>query len=184
MADVIIVGDGPAGLGAALFLAKKKMEVLVFGRNQTLMHKAMLYNYLGIPKMTGTEFQKEAREQVIGMGAEIVDAEVAEAEKVEEGFSVTTSDGRRYSARYLILATGPNAELAERLGASRGKDGIEVDRNGRTSVERLYAVGWSTRARKIEAIISAGDGAAAALDILSEEAGEEIHDFDAVEDKG
>ena len=67
---------------------------------------------------------------------------------------------------------------------TKEKDGVPVDRNGRTSVEGLYVVGWSTRTRKIQAIISAGDGAAAALDILSAEAGEDVHDFDVVEDKG
>jgi len=184
MPDVIIVGDGPGGLGAALFLAKNEMEVTLFGRNQTLMHKAMLYNYLGIPKMTGTEFQKVAREQVEDLGAEIRDVEVKSAEKTDEGFAVTTADGGRCEARYLILATGPSNPLAEGLGLEKGKEGIAVDRNGRTPVEGLYVIGWSTRLKKIQAIISAGDGAAAALDILSAEAGEDIHDFDVVEDKG
>jgi len=58
MADVLIVGDGPAGLSAALFLAKNDMSVTVFGQDTTPMHKAMLYNYLGIPEMTGSDFQK------------------------------------------------------------------------------------------------------------------------------
>ncbi len=55
------------------------------------------------------------------------------------------------------------------------------DRSGRTSVDGLYVVGWSTRLKKIQAIISAGDGACAALDILSARAGEDMHDFDVVE---
>ena len=184
MADVIIVGDGPGGLSAALFLAKNDMDVAVFGKNETLIHKAMLYNYLGIPKMTGTEFQKEVREQVFDMGAEIENAEITGVEKTEDGFAATTAAGQRCEARYLILATGPNTDLAEGLGLSKGKDGIEVDRNCRSSIKGVYVVGWSTRAKKIEAIISAGDGAAAALDILSAEAGEDIHDFDVIEDKG
>ena len=53
MADVLIIGDGPGGLSAALFLAKNDMNVTVFGQNKTLMHDAMLYNYLGIPQITG-----------------------------------------------------------------------------------------------------------------------------------
>jgi len=43
-------------------------------------------------------------------------------------------------------------------------------------------LGWSTRLKKIQAIISAGDGACAALDILSAKAGEDMHDFDLIEE--
>ena len=68
MTDVLIVGDGPAGLSAALFLAKNEMSVKVFGQDQTLMHKAVVYNYLGIPDITGSEFQKISRQQVEKFG--------------------------------------------------------------------------------------------------------------------
>ncbi len=182
MADVLIVGDGPAGLSAALFLAKNEMSVKVFGKDETLMHKAMLYNYLGIPKMTGGEFQKIAREQVTGFGVEILDEEVATVEKTDSGFALTTQAGECHEGEYLILAAGPQGDLANSLVAERDFGGIVVDRNGRTSVQGLYVVGWTTRMKKIQAIISAGDGATAALDILSDKAGEDIHDFDVVEE--
>jgi thioredoxin reductase len=183
MPDVIVIGDGPAGLSAALFLAKNNVSVTVFGQDKTLLHKAMLYNYLGIPEMTGSEFVRRARKQVEGFGAQLRQAEVTAAEKTPSGFAVTTADGQRHQSQYLILATGPRPPLAQSLGLTKGKDEVVAERNGRTSVERLYAVGWSARTRKIQAIISAGDGAAAALDILSAEAGEEVHDFDVVEEE-
>ena len=71
MAKVIVIGDGPGGLSAALFLAKLEMDVTVFGVDKTAMHDAMLYNYLGIPEITGSEFQKVARRQVAGFGADL-----------------------------------------------------------------------------------------------------------------
>lgn len=182
MADVIIVGDGPGGLSAALFLAKNEMSVTVFGQNETLMNKALLYNYLGIPKMKGPEFQQISREQVRSFGGEILDVEVSSVEKADGGFAVTTADGQSQQAQYLILATGPANPLAEGLGIAKGADGLAADRNGRTTVEGLYVLGWSTRLKKIQAIISAGDGACAALDILSAKAGEDIHDFDLIEE--
>jgi flavin-dependent dehydrogenase len=40
MPDVIVIGDGPGGLSAALFLAKNKMDVVVFGEDKTAMHWA------------------------------------------------------------------------------------------------------------------------------------------------
>ena len=180
MADVIVVGDGPGGLSAALFLAKREMDVVVFGQDGTPMHKAMLYNYLGIKEMTGPEFQRLAREQVGGFGARIIDAEVTGGEKTGSGFAVTTADGQRHEATYLIIATGAKVPLVDDLGPEMDGEEMKADRDGRTSVSGLYAVGWSARRDKIQAIISAGDGAAAALDILSAEAGKDVHDFDVL----
>lgn len=180
MADVLIVGDGPAGLSAALFLAKNEMSVTVFGQDGTPMHKAMLYNYLGIPEMTGSEFQRVSREQVQKLGATLVDDEVTGAEKTANGFAVTTSGGGRQEGKYLILASGTNTKLAEGLGLEKKNKGIVADEDGKTSVENLFAVGWNTRLIRTQAIISAGQGAATALEILSLEAGEDVHDFDVV----
>ena len=181
MPDVIVVGDGPGGVSAARCLAKNEMSVTVFGKDETLMHKAMLYNYLGIPKLTGPEFQQIAREQVRSVGGAIEDLEVDSVEKGDGGFTVRTAEGREYQSQYLILASGPANPLAESLGIAKAADGLAADRNGRTSVDGLYVIGWSTRLKKIQAIISAGDGACAALDILSAKAGEDIHDFDLIE---
>ena len=182
MADVIVVGDGPGGLSAALYLAKNEMDVVVFGQDKTPMHKAMLYNYLGIKEMTGPQFQKVAREQVAGFGATIIDAEVTGGEKTGAGFAVTTSDGARHEASYVIVATGAKVQLVDDLGPEMDGDEMKADRDGRTSVSGLYAVGWSARRDKIQAIISAGEGAAAALDILSAKEGKDVHDFDVLGD--
>ena len=78
MADVIIIGDGPGGLSAALFLAKNGQNVTVFGQDETPMHYAKLYNYLGIPEITGTDFQKVAREQVQSFGADLQEERAAQ----------------------------------------------------------------------------------------------------------
>jgi thioredoxin reductase len=45
--SVIVVGDGPGGLSAALFLAKGGISVTVYGEDKTAMHWALLKNYLG-----------------------------------------------------------------------------------------------------------------------------------------
>ena len=102
-------------------------------------------------------------------------------EKGDRGFTVRTAEGRDYQSQYLLLASGPANPLAESLRNAKAADGLAADRNGRTSVDGLYVIGWSTRLKKIQAIISAGDGACAALDILSAKAGEDIHDFDVIE---
>ena len=58
------------------------------------------------------------------------------------------------------------------------KRGISADRNGQTSVPGVYVVGRSARPGRSQAIISAGDGAAVAIDILSREKGEDYVDWD------
>lgn len=52
-------------------------------------------------------------------------------------------------------------------------------RDGRTDVPRLYVVGRTARPKRSQAIISAGDGAAAALDILADLKGSDVQDWDS-----
>jgi thioredoxin reductase (NADPH) len=180
MTHVLIVGDGPAGLSAALFLAKRGMQVTVLGKDRTDMHRAMLYNYLGIPEITGSEFQKIARDQVRKFGASIRDAQVTGVDKTDDGFRVTTAEGDQYESQYVILAEGKRLELATTMDLPRQPDGVETEREGRTEIDGLYVVGRSTDIAHSQAIISAGQGARAALDILSREAGRPVHDYDEV----
>ena len=179
MADVIVVGDGPGGLSAALILAKNDADVVLFGQNKTAMHAAMLYNYLGIEEMTGTEFQAVARAQVKAQGASIRDERVESITERDSQFHVVTEGGETVTARYLVLSEGKSSRLAESLGAAFDDAGpIQTDLHGLTSVARVYAVGRSRRPGRSQAIISAGDGAAVAIDILSRERGEDFCDWD------
>ena len=180
MTKVIIVGDGPGGLSAALYLAKLKMDVTVFGVDQTDMHKAMLFNYLGIPEMTGSEFQKIARQQVIDFGADVQNKLVTSIEKTAAGFTVTTEDGGQHESKYVILAEGKGVKLAIDLGLTKKAQNVPVKRGGYSDIENLFVIGRSTYILRSQAIISAGEGAATALEILSAESGQDVRDFDSV----
>ena len=183
MASIIIVGDGPGGLSAALFLAKAGQDVTVFGMDRTGMNYAYLYNYLGVPEIGGTDFQQVARAQVEGFGARIVADELEGITRQGDGFVV--HPGGDYKGDYLVLAEGGRPRLAAALGLERDDSGaVDVDRNGRSSMDRVYVVGRSTRPARVQAIISAGDGAAAALDILSAEAGRDVRDWDTPPEAG
>ncbi|MBS3760466.1 FAD-dependent oxidoreductase [Halodesulfurarchaeum sp.] len=182
MTDVIVVGGGPAGLGAALFTAKNGLETKVFDTDGTWMHKAHLFNYLGIESIDGTEFMEEARAQVEGFGAEIHDEEVTGAANFDDHFLVET-DENDYEADYLVLATGTDRTLAKDLGCElTDRAVVDVDVTMETSVESLYATGAMGRVEEWQAQIAAGDGAAAGLNILSDVKGEKFHDFDTPED--
>ncbi len=183
MAHVVIVGGGPAGLSAGLFTAKNGLETTVFDTDETWMHKAHLFNYLGIESEDGSQFMEDAREQVDEYGVDRrQDEQVTGVEGDGDGFRVTT-DEDEYDAEYVVFATGTNRDLAEDLGCETTDEGpIDVDVDMETSVDDAYAVGATARAEKWQAIISAGDGGAAALDILSKEKGERFHDFDVPAD--
>lgn len=177
MASVAIVGEGPGGLSAALFLAKNGHEVTVFGTDKTAMNYAYLYNYLGIPEIEGASFQKIAKRQVTAFGATLRDEEVTSI-TIDDGFVVTTESGA-VTAGYLILTEGKNPVLARSLGVAEDESGaIQVDRDYRSSLDRVYVVGRSARPERSQAIISAGAGATAALDILALEAGANVQDWD------
>jgi len=178
MADVIVGGGGPAGLSAALFTAKNGLETRLFDTDGTWMHKAHLYNYLGIESEDGTQFVAEAREQVDGFGVDRHQGEqVTDVSNNGGRFTVTTEDDG-YQADYLVLATGTKRALAEDLGCEFDGDQVDVGIEMETSVEDAYATGAMVRDQEWQAIIAAGDGGAAALNVLSKEKGERFHDFD------
>ena len=178
MASIGIIGDGSGGLSAALFLAKNGHQATVYGQDKTAMNFAHLYNYLGIPEIKGTEFQKVAREQVLSFGAIIVNQEVT-AVSTGDGFTVSTASAEA-TFDYLILTEGKNPVVAKSLSLEVDEGGaIEVDRDSRSSMDRVYVVGRSARPERSQAIISAGAGAAAALDILAAEAGKNVTDWDS-----
>ncbi|MDR5657431.1 FAD-dependent oxidoreductase [Halodesulfurarchaeum sp. HSR-GB] len=182
MTDVIVAGGGPAGLGAALYTAKNGLETAVFDTDGTWMHKAHLFNYLGIESVDGTEFMDRSREQVEGFGADLREEEVIAAEETDDGFAVETDAGE-YEADYLVLATGTDRSLAKELGCElTDRAVVDVDVTMETSVENVYATGAMGRVEEWQAQIAAGDGVAAALNILSTEEGEKFHDFDTPED--
>ncbi|THE66638.1 FAD-binding protein [Salinadaptatus halalkaliphilus] len=181
--SIIVVGGGPAGLSAALFAAKNGLETTVFDTDETWMHKAHLFNYLGIGSVGGTEFMATARQQVDDLGADRRQGEaVTGVSESDDGFAVETDDDT-YDADYVVLATGANRDLASELGcAFTDEEVVDVDVDMETSVAGVYATGAMVRPEEWQAAIAVGDGAAATLNILSSVKGEYYHDFDVPED--
>jgi thioredoxin reductase len=107
-ADVIIVGAGPAGLSAALVLARACRTVLVFdhGHPRNASAEAM-HGYLTRDGMSPHDFRATARAELARYDAvRIVDLEVTDAACRDGLFQVTTIDGRAFRAKKLLLATG------------------------------------------------------------------------------
>ena len=179
MTRISIIGDGPGGLSAALYLAKAGHTVSVFGQDQTPMHHAQLYNYLGIPDISGTDFQRSARRHAADHGAIIHDVQVTAVDHDGDAMTVRTDEHADVTADYLVLAGGKASQrLATDLGLPVESGRVAVNQEFRTHIDRVYAIGRLVRPERSQAIISAGAGATAALDILSREAGTDVHDWD------
>ena len=108
MIDVIIVGAGPAGLSAALVLARACRRVLVFDhghpRNASAVH---MHGYLTRDGVPPHDFRAFAREELARYPeVRIVDVEVTSARAGEGGFEVTTLDDGQFTSKKLLLATG------------------------------------------------------------------------------
>lgn len=74
-------------------------------------------------------------------------------------------------------------DLTEDLGCTfTGKDIVSVDVTMETKVSDAYATSAMVRIEEWQRVISAGDGAATALNILTKEKGEHFHDFDTPAD--
>jgi len=177
MAVVVVIGGGPAGYSAALFTAKAKLDTVLFDTNETKMHSAYLYNYLGIQGILGTDFMKIARTQIERFGAKVRNEKVSNIERKGQRFLIGTPSGTREEAKYIVIATGLDDSLLKQLGVQYDGDVVKVDRHGQTTAENIYAAGWVTRS-KSQAIISAGDGAAAAIHLIAKELGKPYKDFD------
>src|SRR4029078_6922317 len=95
MPDVIVIGDGPGGMSAALFLAKNKVDVVVFGDDKSAMNWALLRNYLGLPEILGTEFQQTARAQVPAVGARLRSDRIETVAGSAGRWQVTTDGGEK-----------------------------------------------------------------------------------------
>lgn len=113
--DAIIIGSGPAGISASLYMARANLKVLIVSKGiGTLAKVSKIENYYGLEKtITGKELQEIGINQAKKLGVEFVKDEVVQID-FNNKFEVETINSS-YKAKAVILATGisrkePNIE--------------------------------------------------------------------------
>ena len=106
--DCLIVGAGPGGLTAAMYLARfhRTLGVVDAGKSRARWIPTS-HNCPGFPTgVGGTELLAKLRKQVEGYGAVIEEGRIARIERDGDCFLATADDGRSWRARHVLLATG------------------------------------------------------------------------------
>jgi thioredoxin reductase (NADPH) len=109
--DLVIVGGGPAGLGAAVYGASEGLRTLLVERQATggqAGQSSRIENYLGFPDgVSGSQLTDRARRQAVKFGAEILTArDVTGLEARGSARIVSFGDGTEIAAHTVIIATG------------------------------------------------------------------------------
>jgi alkyl hydroperoxide reductase subunit F len=107
--DVIIIGGGPAGLTAAVYAARKNLDVLLISEQlggQPLM-TSNIENYMGYQYITGPELMAKFEEQARNFDIDIEAGQVVTSLAVDGALmQAVTASGRVFLGQTLIIATG------------------------------------------------------------------------------
>jgi alkyl hydroperoxide reductase subunit F len=132
MHDLIIIGGGPAGIAAGVYAARKRLKSMLIAEEiggQSTVSEGV-ENWIGTVKIPGADMAKAFRTHLDAYKGDVV--EVVEGDRVEMlekkdgGFSVGTRDGKSFSARAVLIASGaarkklpiPGADTFENKGVT------------------------------------------------------------------
>jgi thioredoxin reductase (NADPH) len=162
--DTVIVGGGPAGLGAAVYAASEGLRTVLVERQATggqAGQSSRIENYLGFPDgVSGAQLTDRARRQAHRFGAEILTARnVAGLEVRGSSRVVRFGDGNELAAHTVVLATGvayhklgvAGAERLTGLGVFYGSAATEAPA---CSGQDVYVVGGANSAGQAAMFLS------------------------------
>lgn len=111
MYDVIVIGGGPAGFAAAMYLGRKKLKAALFEGDVfggQMARTGFIDDYPGVPQIEGLGLTEIMKKQAESMGAEIKSEEIVKIEIIgnKKGFIVKSAQKNSYECRAIIMATG------------------------------------------------------------------------------
>lgn len=120
--DIIIVGAGPAGATAGIYVKRQGLNVIILEKSIVggkLSESPEIENYPGFPRISGMEYSESITKHLNHLNVPVLFGEVSDIKKVGNEFIVRVYD-KKYSCKSIILATGTsnrklNAEGEEKL---------------------------------------------------------------------
>ncbi len=151
MYDLIIIGSGPAGLGAAVYAERAQLDTITIEKEMMsggqVLTTYSVDNYPGFPGINGFDLGLKMQEHAEGLGARFVEDEVLGIE-VEDGVKRVRCAKETYEARTLILATG----------ARHRKLGVEgEERLGGRGVSYCAVCDGALYKKQVTAVVGGGD---------------------------
>lgn len=186
MYDIAIIGAGPAGASAAIFSAKAGKKTLVIDSDQSMTKRAWVENHYGVTEITGPDLLETGKKQAAKFGAEFVTGKATKLSPGDGFITIEAENGESYQAGHVIVSTGLSAELAEASGIRtkpgtepRIKTVVDATAEGKTNIDRIWAAGTAAGV-SVHTIITAGDGAKVAINVISQINGERYVDHDVL----
>lgn len=113
MYDVIIIGSGPAGLTAAIYTGRARLETMVIGSatwGGQLMLTSEVENFPGFPDgILGPELMSKIRMQAERFGAKLIFEDITSVDFSSRPFKINVGD-KSFMAKAVIIATGASAK--------------------------------------------------------------------------
>lgn len=111
--DLLIIGAGPAGCSAAIYAVRAGVKPVIAGGavpGGQLLTTPDIENYAGfVNPVGGFELMDNMHKQCKRLGVEFTPEEIAKVEGEKSPFTLTTTDGKQYLAKSVVVATGAKA---------------------------------------------------------------------------
>ncbi|NIV16615.1 MAG: FAD-dependent oxidoreductase, partial [Aliifodinibius sp.] len=154
--DFIIIGGGPAGLGAAVYGASEGLKTLLIEKEATggqAGTSSRIENYLGFPRgISGSDLARRATDQSVRLGCEILTAQEVTNVKLDPPYKVVClKDNKEITTKAVLIATGVtlrelNAPGIQRLTGAGVYYGAALTEASNYKDQHVFVVGGANSA--------------------------------------